>query len=206
MPAFGDLQTALAEEEGFTDDSEAEVFEGFSGDEEVGDSVFVFEGDEAVPFCGAGTLAADDHAGDAQRSAVPETFEIVGGDQFGIGLSLAPKPHRVRAEAGSLQDEVGFKSFGGLHHFEGLLLGVLFFSEEVVEGKLFTLPEGITAVFDFREFIKGADGGEGAALFFVGRNAMEEVIQGGEVELAAFLENAVIGLTADSFQSMKAEA
>ena len=140
MSAFGDLQTSLAEEERFTNDGEAEVFEDFAGDEEVGDSVFVFEGDEAVSFCSAGTLAADDHAGDAQGSAVPETFEIVGVDYFGIALSLAPKPHRVRAEAGSLQGEVGLKSLVGLHHFEDFFFGVLFFIEEIVEGELFTLP------------------------------------------------------------------
>ena len=43
LSTFGDLETAVAEEEGLADDGEAEVFEGLAGDEEVGDAVFVFQ-------------------------------------------------------------------------------------------------------------------------------------------------------------------
>ncbi len=78
LSAFGDLEAAVAEEEAFGGDGEAVALEGVAGDEEVGDAGFVLEGDEAVAFGGAGTLAADDEAGDCHRSAVRELVEVGG--------------------------------------------------------------------------------------------------------------------------------
>ena len=52
----------MAEEELLGGDDEVVLVEGITGDEEVGDAGFVFEGDEAVPLGGAGALAADDLA------------------------------------------------------------------------------------------------------------------------------------------------
>lgn len=69
---FGDLEAALDEEKVFADDGEAVLVEGFAGDEEVGDTEFVFERDEAVSFSGAGALAADDHTGDLDGESVGE--------------------------------------------------------------------------------------------------------------------------------------
>ena len=75
MFAFCDLEAAADEEEGFAGDGEAVLVEGFSGDEEVGDAVFVFERDETVSFCRAGALTADDEAGDGEGHAVGEFEE-----------------------------------------------------------------------------------------------------------------------------------
>ena len=76
--AFADLEGTFDEEEGFGGDGEAVVFEGFFRDEDVGDSGFVFEGDEAVAFGGLGALTTNDHAGDLEVGAVGEVVELVG--------------------------------------------------------------------------------------------------------------------------------
>ena len=130
-----------------------------------------------MTFRGAGALAANDHAGDAQRRAVAEAFEVVRGDELGVGLGLSPEPHGMRTEAGTLQSEVGLQSLGGLHHVEDLFVAVFLLSEEIVEGKLLALPERVAAVFDFGEFVERADGGENATFFFVGRDSMKEVVK-----------------------------
>jgi len=64
------LETAVEDEEGLLRDDLAVFFEGGGGDEGVGDAGFVFEADEEVAFGGAGALAADDEAGDAELLVV----------------------------------------------------------------------------------------------------------------------------------------
>ena len=78
LVAFGDLEPAMTEEEGLGGDGELVLLEGVAGDEEVGDAGFVFEGDEAVAFGGGRALAADDHAGDADRGAVAKVVKVGG--------------------------------------------------------------------------------------------------------------------------------
>lgn len=154
--AFGDLEAAVGEEEGLGGDGEAVLVEGFSGDEEVGDAVFVFERDEAVPFCGAGALSADDEAGDGEGHAVREFEEAGGGGEvFCLSLLASPKTHGVWAGGGALEREVGVEAFEGIHHGEnfGLWVGG---GEEVIERELLGLPEGVATVFNFGEVIEGA--------------------------------------------------
>ena len=76
--AFADLHASVAKEKLFGGDDEAVFVEGVAGDEEVGDAGFVFEGDEAVAFGGAGALAADDLAGDGDVLAVGDVLEVDG--------------------------------------------------------------------------------------------------------------------------------
>ena len=121
MFAFRDLEATTDEEEGFAGDGEAVLVKGLSGDEEVGDAVFVFERDEAVAFRGARALAADDEAGDGEGHAVGE-FEEAGCRCEGFALTLSPKTHGVWAGGGSLEGEVGVEAFEGIHHGEDFFL------------------------------------------------------------------------------------
>jgi len=100
----------LDKEKGFAGDGEPVFVEGLSRDEEVRDAEFVFEGNEAVTFGGAGTLSADDEAGDREGESVGELVEAGRGGEF-LALLPSPESHRVRTGGGSLEGEVGPKSF-----------------------------------------------------------------------------------------------
>ena len=75
---FASLQAAGDLEEGLLGDDEAELFEKFGADDGVADAGFVLEADEDHTFRGAGTLAADDVARDADDLAVASAGDIDG--------------------------------------------------------------------------------------------------------------------------------
>ena len=68
--AVGGLEAAFDEEEAFLGDDEPQFFEELWSDDGVGDAGFVFEADENEPFGGAGALATDHVARDADDLAV----------------------------------------------------------------------------------------------------------------------------------------
>lgn len=78
-------------------DGETVVLKGVARDEEVGDAGFVLEGNEAMAFGGAGTLTADDEAGDGHRSSVSELVEVDGAGVIRYQLSV------IRGEGGCVR-------------------------------------------------------------------------------------------------------
>ena len=90
VDAVGGLEAAFNEEEAFLGDGEAEFLEEGRRDDGVADAGFVFEADEDKAFRGAGALAADDVAGDANSLAMFATREVDG----------APDVLEVRAQEG----------------------------------------------------------------------------------------------------------
>ena len=91
----GVLDLAFDDEKVFLRDEEALFFEELRRDDGVGDAGFVFEADEDKTFGGAGSLTANDVAGDANALAVAGFWEIRGAPNiFELGTQQS---HRVRA-------------------------------------------------------------------------------------------------------------
>lgn len=88
LAAFGDLESAFDEEEGFGGDEELILVEGVAGDEEVGDAGFVLERDEAVAFGSGGALAADDHARYRDGDAMVQIEQVAGTVGSGYRLTV----------------------------------------------------------------------------------------------------------------------
>ena len=111
------LDAAFDEEEGFLSDEKALLVEKLRGDDGVAGAGFIFEADEDEAFGGAGALAADDIAGDAQIASVTGAGEIASAPD--IGQRGASKGHGVRAggEAGAVV--VGGEALGDVHGEEG---------------------------------------------------------------------------------------
>src|SRR5262249_57439844 len=65
------LQHAVDDQERLFDDHEAVAREEIRTNDDIRDSGFVFEREEDEAFRGAGTLARDDHAGDADAATLP---------------------------------------------------------------------------------------------------------------------------------------
>tara|TARA_Y100001933_G_scaffold262282_2_gene319234 strand:- start:494 stop:826 length:333 start_codon:yes stop_codon:yes gene_type:complete len=82
---FSDLYSAVTEEKLFGGDNEAVIQEGRARNKKVCSSRLVFKRNEAVSFCGAGSLAADYKSNTADMLAVWYEFEIAGfGEQRGV--------------------------------------------------------------------------------------------------------------------------
>ncbi len=75
---FSDLHSAVTEEKFFGGDNEAVIQESRTRNKKVCSSRLVFKRDEAVSFCGAGSLAADYKSNAADMLAVWYEFEIAG--------------------------------------------------------------------------------------------------------------------------------
>jgi len=73
------LQNAFDHEKAFGDQQKAIFVEQVGMDDRIGDSGFIFEAEEEKAFGGAGTLASDDAASDAEALTVSEGFERRGG-------------------------------------------------------------------------------------------------------------------------------
>lgn len=197
MATFGDLEASGDFEERFAEDGKFVAMEGLARDEEIGDAEFVFEGNEAMAFGGAGALSADDEAGHEDGEAVGEAGEVGGGEPFfttfgwgiGRGKGFPPEFEGVGSGGAADEGEVGFEAFARGHHgedlvfIEGVGLGGESASEgeEVVVLRFFNLPEGIAAVVDLWEVVEGAGGGEEAAFFLIEWDAFPEVVEGGKL-------------------------
>jgi len=117
------LETAGDEEERFLGDDETEFLEEVRVDDGIGDAGFVFKADEDEAFGGAGTLAANDVAGDADELVVAGVREIGGAEnvfQSGTRGSSsfqvrADQGHWVRAGGEVEAGEIGLETFEGVH-------------------------------------------------------------------------------------------
>ena len=111
------LDAAFDEEEGFLSDEEALLIEKLRGNDGVAGAGLVFEADEDESFGGAGTLSADDVAGNANVAAMTGAREVASAPD--IGERRADEGHWMRAggEAGAVV--VGGEALSGVHGREG---------------------------------------------------------------------------------------
>ena len=169
------MQASLHEEKGLACDDPFIFVEGFAGNEEVGNAIFIFERDEAVTFGSAWPLTANHQACDDQGFAMGHFKKTHRSGEIKV-LLASPKPHGMWPGRGALQSEIGVESFARSHHFENLFL-CGWRGEEIINRQLLGPPKSITAVFDFRKIIEGSGGGEKTPFFDVGTDTEEEIIQ-----------------------------
>ena len=148
-------------------------------DDDVGDAGLVFHGEEDEAFRCSGALTGDDAACCADPLAIAAAAEICGGEDFLSAELFAAVGHGMAAGGeGSCAGEE--RAFG--------LAGAL------------DLPEGIAAMADASDGIKGSDVGEEGDFFFVdGGDAECEVVDGGEGAVGFARGN-------DGFSDLLAEA
>lgn len=145
---------AVGEEEG-AEACDAPVFlEGVAPDDEVGDAGFVFQGDEDDSGGGAGALAAEDDAGDADAALGGAAFfvaEVGGGEDAEGGEVFAEEGDGMcfegEADGAVVVEDAVFGGDVGEAVQAGFVGGVGGVEEgEVVVAEGFDLPEGALAV------------------------------------------------------------
>jgi len=73
---FTDLHAPMAEEEAFGGDNRLVMVECVAGNEKIGDTGFIFEGDETMSLGCSGALPADDESGTCDLPAVRDGGEV----------------------------------------------------------------------------------------------------------------------------------
>src|SRR5947207_4443299 len=91
------LQHAVDNQERLLDDDEAVAGEEVGADDGVGDARFVLEREEHEVVRGVGTLARDDHAGDADAASLPRGQQVARANNAARGELVAAQRHRVAA-------------------------------------------------------------------------------------------------------------
>ncbi len=77
------LELAVDFQEGLVGDGQALLFKKLAADDGVGDTGLIFEADKDVALGGAGSLAADDHAGDDDLLAMLAEVQVGGTGNVG---------------------------------------------------------------------------------------------------------------------------
>lgn len=78
--ALGSLEQSLREQERFAGDDQTQPVKCLPLHEQIGDTRFVLQTDEAMPLGGAGPLAADHHARHFHGDAVGQVLQVGGAE------------------------------------------------------------------------------------------------------------------------------
>jgi hypothetical protein len=199
------LEFAGDEQETRAGDDDAVRLENIGGDDDVGDSGFVFKREEDEAFGGAGALAADYSACGADWLLGACGFEFGGREDAEAAEALALIGHGVRAGGNASSGVVGGEALVGGHFAEGVCnrAGGCGAAQEWADWAacLLDLPEGIAAVLYVAEGVERADLSEGDEFLAIERgDTGGEFVDGAEgaVEIAG-AESIPQGLKPRSF-------